>query len=351
MRYLLAAIALCVTLSTAMAQEAWVQLSASEQQQVLRSRHTPEVARRALSDIDALSAAEHDELWLYITSPTRREGHDALRLHLYELLRPQDGSAAVKDATMLAAYPEYMLRRLAQPINRDEIYNYAYGLGRYEAITGSHRNTAMALRKLRKRRYRKHYAAEVELLRRSIVIAKESVALGMGRCADITPPSPIDNGIDRVSRESFLMAESSYSLPKMCTTYRDEEQRRAAEECMTFDAAYYHPTPHTMGRNITLIHAAESDGGHYLLIDNAGTCHTLPSALYILGDGTLLAVERGTEESYVLRARLIKGRLHVEGRVTLPYGATIREMRCNDQGLYLHVEGEAGEEYLYINRA
>lgn len=343
LRRLLISLCAVVAINSVVAQKPWAEYDAAEQRRLLNSRRTSSAVRRAYENIADMDYATRCEAWSVVSVPVRNSRLASLYLHLYEVLRPKDGSAAEQDMAMLAAYPDYMLSLWEREAHRYDIYNYAYALGRYDALHEV-RSTA-ALRPMFKRKMFKRYATTAVRLRSAVAVARESEAAGAIAAIDLTAPMRLEAEPSYISKASFAEAVNAIKPLSVGLSVVDELHEAMVAECLMFGGSYNVDIEHAMGRDIAVTYCSANGGDYLLLSDKAGMDYTLPSMLYCLPSGHIFAIGDGKMfDCQVIVGRVVDGVIAIDGM--LPLAGEAHEVRCNERGLYLHVA--LSDDYLFV---
>ena len=343
-RRLLISFFVVATTLSATAQKPWAEYDSDEQQRILRSRRVKPAVRRAYENIADMDYATRCEAWAVVSVPVRERRLASLHLHLYEVLRPKSGSAAEQDMAMLAAYPDYMLTLWEQEEHQYDLYNYAYALGRYDALHEV-RSTAAMRPMFRRRMFKRHGATAVRL-RSAVAVARSSEQCGAIAAMDLTSPMRLEDEPSHISKSAFEAARNDIKPLNIDLQRGDEVHEAMVAECRDFGGSYNVGVKHDMGRGIYVAYCSASDGDYLLLRDNAGMDYTLPATLYHLPSGRFFAVGRGKMfNSQVIVGGVVDGVVAIDGMI--PLGDDADEIRCNEQGIYLHIAH--GDAYLFIS--
>lgn len=332
------------TLGNVAAQKPWSEYEPKQQKQIVGARHTHKAVREAYNNLEAIDDATLREAWEVVSTPTRDKHAASLHLYLYEKLRARNGTTAAEDIAILGAYAEYMLCRMEDEAHRYDIYNYAFALGRYDALHGKNKSTA-ALRPMFKRRLFKRHAASATTLRTAIELARRSEALGLIIEVDFTSPTRIEHLPSSISRADYEATESN-ATPIIIPNSSDDIEKMMISECHEQAGAYNIEVSHNADKNIKIIATTTYNGKYLTICDDDGTCITLPHPLYTLSDGRFFAVGDGKYfDNQVIVGRIADGTASVNGSIALP--AATYDIRCNERGIYLHAT--TSDDYLFID--
>lgn len=346
MRTLLLTVSLLLCVVEVSAQRPWGDYEPQQQERIIASRLESDLLCRALDDAASLTMAEHDEVMTLVAQRTRDRALASLYLYIYESLRHDDGSDAQADVAMITLYPTYMLELLSSPNHDYDLYNYAYAIGRYNALEEGRRGSN-ALGKLQKRRYRRHYGELVDALRYGVAMVENSVLLGSGVECDFTS-APMSERVAREIDAERYNAVASHVMPLAVPTYEGVETH-IVEECAQWCGSYNRVVEHDCGGAIDIIHSQELHNAYFTICDSSQECYTLPAMLYITPSGRIygVAVDQASVVECVVVGRVDRGDVTITDVIPIIEGEVIEAKCCNDE-LYLHLDVEAEARYLLV---
>lgn len=353
MRCAITTIALLFTTLSAMAQRPWQEYDEAQQERILSMRATHDEVREAYRNLEDLSYDECYRLLDIVTSPTRSKRVNSLYIDIYERLRSEDGGDAALDVRMLNHYARYMLNSWADDDGRFGLYSYAFSVGAYAANSGS-KELLEGITQCVRRKASARCRREAELFISAADHVYNSVVLGQSISLDHTPIHTSEQLPRLVSHARYLSVESSYSsvaTPELeCD---DVAYSMACEECITWADGFYTAIPATeelSDLGITLTHFQRAYGANIVIGDSHHSYYTLPHILYILPNGMLYAIST-TEEwdmEYVVVGYIAYGSVTLCGTVAVEHGQ-LRGVKCNDEGLYLHLSTEQEQRCYMIS--
>lgn len=347
MSRLITILLLLATTTLAVAQKPWGEYSEKQQRRTLLATYNPDVMRRALSDIESLSPEEHKALWEVVSEPTKGKRLASLYLHLYEVMRPAGHDAAVEDMVILRAYPKYMLRRWACEGHSFDPYYYAYAVGFHCAMTEDKAGLDELCRLLTKSSSRRTRAL-AESFTNSAHMAMRSVALDRELVLDYTPFATNNELLVDVTESAYGSVDTLYDA--IATGYEfSAEEIIIAEECIKWSDAYCLSTLSSGVDGVELVYILDNLDASISLTDVRGDGYLLPSHLYILPSGALFAldVDNGWVIDGVVVGEFSDGELQLLGRQAIN-DSQLKGVKCNNEGLYLHTEGEDGVRYYFV---
>lgn len=349
MRHILIVVVALTTLFSVSAQQPWSDYDARQQHRVLNSRKVSGVVRSAYSSLDELDDQQREELLDIVTSPVKNRAIQSLYIYVYEMLRPADGTAALYDAAILRLYPEYMLRRWKDAGVESDIINYAYALGRYSAMGGQEADAAVDLSL--KRRYKRHYADQVVTLCSGMRFAAISELYGGQVDIDYTAYEPLILTPYDISKGRYDDVVATVS-PFVPCELSDDVERAVAVESIAWSGSYNmpHSTLTDVGLNLVYCYG-ESDNVVVITADD-GFSSALPAWLYLMPTGEIyaLSVDDDNRIDGVVVGRIGYAEVDVMGIIPIEHGV-LRDVKCCAEGLYLRVEDDMSDRYMFIPAA